>query len=60
MSKEDKRHFIEVNKLGKWKFLKGELVSKRTILAGMTTEMLMAKELLVAFFIVTFVEHPVL
>jgi hypothetical protein len=58
MSKEDKRNYIEVNKLGKWKFLKGELVSKRPIIAGMTTELLMVKELLVAFFIVMFVEHP--
>jgi hypothetical protein len=60
MSKEDKRSYIEVNKLQKWKFLKGELVSKRTILAGMTTELLMVKELLVAFFIVMFVELPAL
>ena len=58
MTKEEKRNYIEVNKLQKYKFLKGELVSKRTVLAGMTTEILMVKELLVAFFIVMFVEHP--
>lgn len=58
MSKEEKRNFIEANKLQKYKFIKGELVSKRTVIAGMTTEILMVKELLVAFFIVLFVEHP--
>lgn len=60
MTKEDKRNYIEQNKLQKYKFLKGDLKSSRELIGGMTTELLMLKDLLVAFFIVLFVENPLL
>lgn len=59
MSREEKKQKIEELGLAKYRFVKGDLESKRTVLAGMTNELLILKDLLVAMFIVLFVNYPI-
>lgn len=57
-SSHDYKVFIEKNNLTKWEFLKKELRPSRTFLGGILPEVMILKDFAVAFFIVAFVEYP--
>lgn len=60
LSEEDKERFIKNNGLMKWNFLKGPFKESRAKLGGVIQEVLFFKEFMIGFFIVLFVEYPLI
>jgi hypothetical protein len=60
LTDDDKKELISKNKLEKWEFLKEPLKDQRSKIGGLIQEILFAKDFAVGFFIVLFVEYPII